>query len=46
MNKTLVILVVLVALLSLAQNAPFGRQRGKNKNQFKNAQKVRAKELK
>lgn len=30
MNKLLVILIVLVALLSPVQNAPVGRQRGKN----------------
>jgi len=40
MNKLLVILVALVALLSLVQNAPVGRQRGKNKNMFKKAGKA------
>lgn len=41
MNKLLVILIVLVALQSFVQNAPVGRQRGKNKNNFKKAEKVR-----
>ena len=41
MNKPLVILVVLVALLSLVQNTPVGRQRGNNK--FKKAEKAEVK---
>jgi len=41
MNKLLVILAVLLVLLSLVQNAPVGRQRGKNKNKSKKAEKVR-----
>lgn len=41
MNKLLVILVVFITLLSLVQNAPVGRQRGKNKNKSKQAEKVR-----
>ena len=41
MNRLLVILLVLVALLSLVQNAPVGRQRGKNKNKLKKTAKVR-----
>lgn len=41
MNKLLVILVVFITLLSLVQNAPVGRQRGKNKNKSKQAERVR-----
>ena len=41
MHKLLVILIVLVTLLSLIQNAPVSRQREKNKNEFKKTGKLR-----